>query len=124
MGGGMMGGGGGKGGDTSGGGVSPEQAALAQYTFGQNELRAQGQFAGLGMGPSTGETQAVGGARFQQAEDLAKMSDANAKAMQAFNQQQNSALQQLVSSAIPGGGGGGGGAGGGSGGGGGGGFGA
>jgi hypothetical protein len=110
--------GGGKGGDTSGG-VSQEQAALAQYSQGQGELGAMSQFAGqgLGMGPSTNLTQAIGGTRFKQAEDLAKMSDADAKAQAAFNAQQSSALQQLVSSAIPGGGGGGGGGSGGGGGG-------
>jgi hypothetical protein len=119
--GGMMGGGKGGGGDT-GGGVSPEQAALAQYTQGQGELEQMAYFAGGpggqgGMGPSTNLTQAIGGTRFKQAEDLAKQSDANAKAQAAFNAQQGSALEQIAGQAgqalgAAGGGGGGGGGGG------------
>jgi hypothetical protein len=117
--GGLMGGGG-KGGDTSGG-VSPEQAALAQYTQGQGQLGAMSEFAGgpgqPSMGPSTNLTQAIGGTRFQQAENLAKMSDADAKAQAAFNAQQSSALESIAGQAgqalgsLGGGGGGGGGTG-------------
>jgi hypothetical protein len=96
--GGMMGGGKG-GGDTSGG-VSPEQAALAQYTQGQGELGQMSLFGDrLGMGPSTNLTQAIGGTRFKQAEDLAKESDANAKAQAAFNAQQGSALESIAGQA-------------------------
>lgn len=95
--------------DTSAGGVSKEQEALAQYTFGAKQIGDEQKFASLGMGPSTNQTQAIGGARFGEALDLAKMSDADAKAMQQFNQQQTSALTSLVSGIAGGLGGGGGG---------------
>jgi hypothetical protein len=114
--GGMLGGGG-KGGDTSGG-VSEEQKALAQYTQGQGELEQLALFAGGpggqgGPGPSTMGTQAIGGTRFKQAENLAKMSDEDAKAQAAFNAQQGNALEQIAGQVGQLAGGGGGGSGGG-----------
>jgi hypothetical protein len=115
MGGGKGGGGGGK--TDTGGGVSPEQQALAQYTYGENVIGDRAKFAREGMGPSTNETLSVAGSRFKEAEDLAKMSDADFKAMQAFNQREANSLQQVAGSAgqlIGGLGGGGGGGGGGS----------
>ena len=115
--GGMMGGGkGGGGGKTStAGGVSPEQQALAQYTYGENVIGDRQKFAQQGMGPSTNETLSVAGSRFKEAQDLAEMSDKDFKAMQAFNQQQANSLQSVAGSAgqllggLGGGGGGGGG---------------
>ena len=110
-----------KGGDVTSGGVSEEQKALAQYTQGQGELNQMSAFAtmpgGGGMGPSTNLTQAIGGTRFKEAFDLARMSDEDAKAQAAFNAQQGSALEQIAGQAgqllgSAGGGGGGGGGGG------------
>lgn len=100
--GGMMGGGKGGGGDQAGTGVSPEQQALAEYTFGQGAIGAESQFANegnIGLGPSTMTTQAVSGPRFGEAKQLADTSHADAKAMAAFNQQQSSALEQLAGQA-------------------------
>jgi hypothetical protein len=116
--GGMMGGGGGGkgGGDTTAQGVSPEQQALAQYTFGQGALNAETSFAdqgNVGMANSTGATQAVGGARFKEAKDLSEMAFKDTQAQNQFNQQQASALEQLAGQAGQAFGGGGGGGGGG-----------
>lgn len=100
----MIGGGGGKGGgqDTAGTGVSPEQQALAEYTFGQGALKAESDFANegnIGLGPSTMTTQAVSGPRFGEARQLADMSHEDAKAQAAFNQQQESALEKIAGQA-------------------------
>jgi hypothetical protein len=115
--GGMLSGGGGKGGgNTTAQGVSPEQQALAQYTFGQGALNAETSFAdqgNVGMGESTGATQAVGGARFKEAKDLSEMAFKDTQAQNQFNQQQASALEQLAGQAGQAFGGGGGGGGGG-----------
>jgi hypothetical protein len=86
------------------GGISPEQQALAQYTFGQNVIGDRALFGGTsgpgaGMGPSTNETQAVAGSRFHEAEQAANMSDADFKAMQAYNQQQSNALTSIAGQA-------------------------
>jgi len=113
--GGLTGGGGGK--TSTAGGVSPEQQALAQYTFGEKVIGDRQKFAGsenMGMGPSTNLTQAIGGSRFGEAKQLADMSDKDFKAMQAFNEQQGQALEQVAGQAgqlfggLGGGGGGGG----------------
>ena len=92
-------GGGGKGGGSSSGGVSPQQAALARYTKGQQLLQSQSQMASSGTAHSTGSTQMAGGAEFGEAYQLAQMSDANQTA--AFNtaQQQQSALQSIANQA-------------------------
>jgi hypothetical protein len=97
------GGGGGKGGggggfDAGPGGVSPEQAALAQYTYGQNLLKAATEFANTNTGQSTMATQASSGARFGKALDLARMSNLNQRAgaqVAAQNFQQQQSLQNL-----------------------------
>lgn len=96
--GGMMGGGGGKGGGgaeaTAGGGVSPQQAALAQYNFGQNEIFQNQQYAQTPQ--STMKTQADAGAFAKKAFELSMMSDKDAKAMaESINQQQQQQQQQL-----------------------------
>lgn len=96
--GGMMGGGGGKGGGgaeaTAGGGVSPQQAALAQYNFGQNEIFQNQQYAQTPQ--STMKTQADAGNFAKKAFELAAMSDKDAKAMaDSINQQQAQQQQAL-----------------------------
>jgi hypothetical protein len=80
----------------SSGGPSPEQTALAQYTYGQNLLANRAAFAGGtsgggGPGLSTMSTQASGGARNALAQQLASASDQNAQ----LQQQAGSQLQQL-----------------------------
>lgn len=84
---GLMGGGGGKGGSSSGG-ISPEQMALAQYTYGQNVMKNAGDFGTRGMGHSTGVTQADAGAAMGEAKQMAEMSQHDTQAMNQFNQQQ------------------------------------
>lgn len=111
---GMMGGGSSKGAQaTAGGGVSPQQAALAQYNFGQNEVAQNALYAQVP--DSTMKTQGDAGAFAKKAFELSEMSDKDAKAMaDAINQQ---AQQQMASlgglaeslGSVAGGGGGGGG---------------
>ena len=81
------------------GGVSPEQAALGQYTLGQNLLRDRTTFANTGTGASTMATEEAGGARLGEAEQLAQISNRNQQAAaqiatQDFQQQQ--ALAKLA----------------------------
>lgn len=103
---------------TSPGGVTPQEASLAQYDWGQWLLDALAQFEGTGQGGgpslSTMATQAAGGANTGKALDLAKASDINQGAqygayqvadnIQASNQanqlQQISSLGKLASSAL------------------------
>jgi hypothetical protein len=82
--------GGGKGGG-SGSGPSPEQAALAQYTYGENLLKSRAQFP-QGLQHSTMVTQMAEGAKNKWAQDMAKAGDAN----MAAQQQANSQLSQLA----------------------------
>jgi hypothetical protein len=114
--GGLLGGGSSKGAQaTAGGGVSPQQAALAQYNFGQNEVFQNQQFAQTPQ--STMHTQADAGALAKRAFDLAQMSDKDAKALaDAVNQQaqqQQAGLGQFAEALGSQAGGGGGGSGGG-----------
>jgi hypothetical protein len=94
----LFGGGGGGGG--GGQGVSPQEAALAQYTQHQAELGVLGQFANTGTGHSTNETQAVSGTRIAEALNLAGISDQNQAAttsgLQQLAQQQASAAGEAA----------------------------
>jgi hypothetical protein len=95
------------------GGVAPtpEQMALAQYDFGQGALEQMGKFGRSGLGHSTNVTQAIGGARAKEAEDIGKMSLANTAAMTNFLNTQTSGLTSGLGSllgSVSGGGGGGG----------------
>jgi hypothetical protein len=83
---------GGKSGGTAPGGISGEQAALAQYGFGQNMLAARSNVNQGFPGTSTMETQATTGARNQLAETEAKQSDVNQQLQIAANSQ----LQKLA----------------------------
>jgi hypothetical protein len=94
------------------GGVSPtpEQMALAQYDFGQGEVKAASEFGRSGLGHSTNVTQAISGARAKEAEDIGKMSLADTAAMTNFINSQVSGLTSGLGSllgGISGGGGGG-----------------
>jgi hypothetical protein len=86
--------GGGKGGGTAS--VSPQQAALAEYTRGQQILANNSKFASSGTGLSTMKTFANAGAGIGAEEQLAGVADTN---LQAQNAVQQSNLQQLASSA-------------------------
>lgn len=75
----------------SAGGITPQQAADAQFTYGQNLVKDATEFQGSGPGGGTGmstmATQAAGGAAMQKALDLGKMSDADQTAQ--YNAYQN-----------------------------------
>ena len=64
---------------TSAGGVTPEQASLADYDYGQGLLTGQAEFQGSGEGGaggmSTNATQVAGGANIGKALTLAGSSD-------------------------------------------------
>jgi hypothetical protein len=91
---------GGKGGSSStAGGVSPQEAALAQYTMGQSILHNNAAFAHSGTGASTMNTYANTGPQFQAALTMAGMADQNAAAQQQVNQSQQAPLDQLAQSA-------------------------
>lgn len=99
--GGLGGGGGGKGGNSSSGGISPEQMALTQFHFGENALKNAQTFGGSNnqnMGMSTGLTMADAGAYMGQALEAQKLSQSDAAAMNAFNQQQKSQLSSGIGS--------------------------
>lgn len=76
--------GGGKGGGGGGGGgqgVSPQEAALAQYTYQQNLVKHESEFAKANTGISTMLTQATGGDRIGKALQLAGLGQKNANAI-------------------------------------------
>lgn len=82
--------GGGKGGGGGGGGggqgVSPQEAALAQYTYQQGLVADASRFANTHTGISTMSTQAAGGTRIQKALDLARRAQSNANAIDKAQQ--------------------------------------
>lgn len=83
----------GKGGTTSPqGGISPAQAALNQYTYGQDLEQAAYGYGNTGTGQSTMATQASGGARNKLAQSAAGQSDVNQQNQIAAATQ----LQQLA----------------------------
>ena len=84
--------GGKSGGSGSGNQASPEQAALAQYHYGENLLGARSAYAATGTGESTMATQASEGARNQFAKEMATAADKNA----ALTATANQSLQQLA----------------------------
>lgn len=87
---------------TAGGGISPEQKALADYTFGQDEVANAQQFGAHGMGMSTGATQSDIGAFAKQALSEGLMSEADRKAKAAFIDQQVAGLTSGLSSGLGG----------------------
>ena len=82
------------------GGVTPQQADLAQYSYGQNLLKDAQEFAGSGQGGGTGmstmSTQAAGGSAFQQALDLSGMSQTDESAQYKAQQVAGQYAQQNV----------------------------
>jgi hypothetical protein len=83
-------------GSGSGSGPSPQEAALAEYTKGQHILANDTNFAGHGMGLSTGKTYADAGAQIGGASQFAQIADQSLANQQAVQQ---SSLQALASSA-------------------------
>lgn len=86
----MQGAGGGKGGGGGGGdggGVSPQEAALAQYTYHQGLVEASNRFANTNTGVSTMSTQAASGPRLKKALQLSGLSDKNQAAIGGAQQQ-------------------------------------
>ena len=80
-----------------GGGISPEQAALSQYTFGERSLQGATRFGGSGLGMSTNETMAGGVApTVGQAFQTAQMSDALAAAQGEFANAQQLAAKGIT----------------------------
>jgi hypothetical protein len=82
------GGKGGGGGGGGGGGVTPQEAALAQYTMQQEELQRAATFANTGTSHSTMNTWASGGPRIAEAMQLAGLSDKNQSVLGNLAQQQ------------------------------------
>jgi len=82
------------------GGLAPtaEQAALAQYHFGQGAVKAEADFAQ--MPHSTNVTQAISGARAGQAKEFGATSLANTEAQKQFINQQTSNLFGGIGSAL------------------------
>jgi hypothetical protein len=78
------------------GGISPAQMALTQFDFGQGALRNAAQFGQGGMGMSTNQTMADAGSYMKQAQEAQQMSQSDAQAMNAFNQQQKSGLSSGI----------------------------
>jgi hypothetical protein len=70
----------------SAGGITPEQGALAQYTYGEGLDATGNEFGGAGTGMSTMATQAAGGANFGKAQQQGSMSDVNQGAEYAMYQ--------------------------------------
>jgi hypothetical protein len=86
--------GGGKGGVDVTGGVSPQEAALAEYTTQQREIANASNFS-RGMGESTGRTYSDAAAEVGGATQLAGISDANAQAQNSLATIAQQANQQI-----------------------------
>lgn len=69
------------------GGISPEQMALTQYTYGEGILNNAAKFGSSGTGLSTMNTMADAGTGMQQALTAQQLSQSDAAAVNAFNQQ-------------------------------------
>jgi hypothetical protein len=92
----------------SGGGITPDQQALANFNFGQNEIGNAGAFSNMPV--STGLTQADAGAQAARVKAMGQASNADAQAQaNAINQQQAAVGQGIggLGSALGGKGGGG-----------------
>jgi hypothetical protein len=92
----MAGGGGGKFGNTAGGGISPDQMAYAQFVGNEQKLKNANTFGSAGTGASTMHTMADAGAGNETALLAQQMSQADANAMQNFNNQQKASTAQGI----------------------------
>ena len=79
---------------TSSGGITPEQQALAGYTYGQDLTAQNTLFGGSGTGMSTMATQGATGAKSTEAQLQGSMSDADQEAMYTDYQNQLKAEEQ------------------------------
>jgi hypothetical protein len=61
----------------SAGGITPQQGALADFTYGEGLDAIGNEFGSSGTGQSTMATQGAGGANFAKAEQQGQMSDVN-----------------------------------------------
>jgi hypothetical protein len=61
----------------SSGGITPQQGALADFTYGEGLDAIGNEFGQAGTGQSTMATQGAGGANFAKAEQAGGMSDVN-----------------------------------------------
>jgi hypothetical protein len=85
---------------TSSGGITPEQGALAQYTYGEGMDAIGNEFGQSGTGQSTMATQAGGGINFADAEQQGQMSDVDQGAQyQLFQNDVGNELQGLANQA-------------------------
>lgn len=83
------------------GGVTPEQASLSQYTFGQRALKGASQFGSSGLGMSTNETMAgTVGPMVGQAVNLSNTSDQLTAALAEFANSQQAQAKGLNSQAL------------------------
>lgn len=71
---------------TSPGGITPEQGALAQYTYGEGLDLNANQFGTSGTGQSTMATQAAGGTNYADAVQQGQSSDINQTAQYGVHQ--------------------------------------
>lgn len=79
------------------GGVTPEEASLSQYTFGERALRGASRFGSSGMGMSTGETMAgAAGPAAGEAIQSSQLSDALAAASAQFANAQQAAAKGIT----------------------------
>jgi hypothetical protein len=79
-------------------GISPQQAALSEYTKEQGLDKAAFTFGQTGTGHSTMATQAAGGAQMAGAMEAAGLADANAAFQVTQAQQLGGSLGNLASS--------------------------
>lgn len=83
------------------GGVTPEEASLARYTFGQKALKGAGAFGSSGLGMSTNETMAgTVGPTVGQAVNLGQMSDQLSAALAEFANSQQAQAKGINQQAI------------------------
>jgi hypothetical protein len=79
---------------TSEGGITPEQQALADFTYGQNLLGEANAYGTSGLGQSTMATQGAEGAATGRAQQMGQMSDINTGAEYGAYQNQVANLEQ------------------------------
>lgn len=84
-----------------GGGVTPEQASLAQYDFGERAIGGASRFGASGLGMSTNETMAgTVGPEVGQAVQLGNISDQLSAALGSFANAQQLAAKGLTQQQI------------------------
>jgi hypothetical protein len=83
-----------------GGGISPQEAALTQYNFGEHALGGASRFGGSGLGMSTNETMAGAvGPTVGEVEQAASLSDQLSNAQAQFANAQQAGAKGLTGQA-------------------------